>query len=140
MDAPAAAAANVAAIRTRRAGLRQLLAICELSLTTLERAGRGCLQLTELLLESWRDELVEPLRLVHVLQLVLSEIQQRNRRNRVVAEQFARRLRSEHLAAMPGSADPSRPVHTEADVARAADRRFTGVNSHPDAEDRKSVV
>ncbi len=66
--------------------------------------------------------------------MVLSEVQKRNGRDRVVAEELARRLRDEHLAAVPGSGDPRRTVHTETYVAFSADRGLAGVNPHADAE------
>ena len=68
-------------------------------------AGRGRLQRGEVLLEPRRDELVEPLGLVQVLELVLAQVSQGDVRDGIVAEQLARRLRDEHLAAVPGCGD-----------------------------------
>ena len=51
------------------------------------------LQLGEVFLEPWGDELVEPLGLVEVLELMLAQIAQRDVRDRIVTEQLARGLR-----------------------------------------------
>jgi hypothetical protein len=82
-------------------------------------------------LEPRRGELVDPLRLVHVLELVLAEVPQRDIRRRVVAEELARRRGDEHLAAVAGGGDARGAVDAHPDVALAADGRLAGVNAHP---------
>jgi hypothetical protein len=42
------------------------------------------------------------------------------------------RLRKHDLAAVRRCADAGRPVHVEADITIADDRRLSGVNPHPD--------
>ena len=55
-------------------------------------------------------------------------------RDRVVAQQLARGLRDEHLAAVPCCADAGRAVDAEADVALAAHGRLARVDAHADPE------
>jgi hypothetical protein len=76
------------------------------------------------------DDLVDPLGLVHVLELVLPQVSQRHVRDRVVAEQLACCLRCEHLAAVPCCGDAAAAVDTEPHVRLAAHRRLTRVNAH----------
>ncbi len=51
----------------------------------------------------------------------------------VRADQLARRLRGEHLAAVPHRRDSRRAVDVDPDVALVGDYRFPGVDPHPDA-------
>jgi hypothetical protein len=61
---------------------------------------------------------------------VLTQVPQGHVGNRIVTEQLARRLRDEHLAAVPGRADASRTMDAEADIPLAADRRLAGMDAH----------
>jgi hypothetical protein len=115
---------------------RHLLGSClrQLSLAALEGRGRCRLQLGKVVLEPGRDELVEMLRLVEVLELVLTEVSQGDVGDGVVAEQLASGLRDEHLTAVPGRADARRAVDAEADVTLASHGRLARVDAHPHAK------
>ena len=116
--------------------LRQLFSgrLRELSLSTLERCGRRGLELREGLEEPGRDQLIEMLRLVKVLQLVLAQVTQRDVRDRILAKQLAGGLGDKYLAPVTGSADPGRAMHAKADISLAAHSRLARVNAHPDAK------
>jgi hypothetical protein len=75
--------------------------------------------------ESLAPELEEPERLGEVLQPVLAEVGQ------LALDKRARRLREEHLAAVPGGGDPRRQVDVRADVALPAAVRAPRVQAHP---------
>ena len=49
------------------------------------------------------------------------------------AGEVRRRLRQEHLPSMPGSGDPRRPVHVDADVILDLRKRLPRVKPHPHA-------
>ena len=74
------------------------------------------------------------LRLVEVLEPVLTEVAQADLRGPVVAEQLARRLRHEHLAAVPGRADARRTWTPMPDVALAAHAGLARVDAHAHAQ------
>ena len=65
-----------------------------------------------------RPELEEALRRAQVLQPVQAEVAH------IGAGEVRRRLRQEHLPAVPGSRDPRRPVHVEPDVALVRPERL----------------
>ena len=69
-----------------------------------------------------------------VLQVRLAEVVDADAFGQLVAEQRARRLRDEDLAAVAGRADPRRAHDVEPDVALVADRRLAGVQAHPHAD------
>jgi hypothetical protein len=78
--------------------------------------------------EDLRAELEEPLRRAQVLEPVLPQVAHLD------AGEIRRRLREQHLAAVPGGGDPRRAVHVEADVALVAEPlRLAGVHAHPHA-------
>ena len=71
-------------------------------------------------------ELVEPDRLEHVLQPMRPQITQRH-----PVEQCGGRLRNKHLATMPRSHDPGRPVHIHPHILRRHRQRLPGMHTHP---------
>ena len=72
-------------------------------------------------------QLVEPLRLVEILQPPLTEIEDRHAGRQVLLGELLRRRGEQHLAAVPGRPDPRRAMHADPDVALAAAPRLTGV-------------
>ena len=72
-------------------------------------------------------ELEETLRRAQVLQPVEAEVAH------VSIGEVDRRLRQQHLPAVPSSRDPRRPVHIEPGVALVGLKRFPRVQPHPDA-------
>src|SRR5262249_31618132 len=81
---------------------------------------RRRLERRELVVEPRRNELEDVLRLVHVLELVLAEVAQRDVRRWIVAQQLARRLGDEHLSPVTRPGYPRRAVDAKADVTLAA--------------------
>jgi hypothetical protein len=77
--------------------------------------------------EDLRAELEEPLRRAQVLEPVLPQVAHLD------AGEIRRRLREQHLAAVPGGGDPRRAVHVEADVALDIFHRLARVEAHPHA-------
>src|SRR6266545_4938918 len=130
--ATATTATATSSLRCRHRGSGQLLRdrLGELALAALERRRRRSFQWPETLLEAGGEELVDPLGLVQVLQPVLTEVAQRDVGQWIIPEQFAGRLRDEHLSAPTGRADPGGSVHAEADVALLADSRLAGMDAH----------
>ena len=74
-------------------------------------------------------QLEEALRRREVLQTVLTEVA-----NSLAGDEVARRLRQEHLPAVPGGGDPRRPVDVDADVALLGYDRLAGVEPHAHAD------
>ena len=70
-------------------------------------------------------ELEETLGRAQVLQPVQAEIAH------IGAGEVGRRLRQQHLPAVPSGGDPRRPVHVEPDVALVGPERLPRVQSHP---------
>src|SRR5262249_7423243 len=81
-----------------------------------------------------RNELEDVLRLVHVLELVLAEVAQRDVRRWIVAQQLARRLGDEHLSPVTRPGYPRRAVDAKADVTLAAVGRLARVHAHAHTE------
>jgi hypothetical protein len=77
-------------------------------------------------------ELVEVKGLGQVLQPVLAEVVQLERR----VDQIARRLREENLAAVPHGGDARSADDVDTDVAVVGQRGLAGVNANPDPERR----
>ena len=69
-----------------------------------------------------------------VLQVRLAEVVDADALRELVAEQRARRLGEQNLAAVPGGADPRRAHDVQPDVALVADGRLAGVQPHPHAD------
>ncbi len=65
---------------------------------------------------------------------MLTEVTKGDVRDGIVAEQFARRLGHEHLAAVPCRGDPRPAVDTESDIALTAHRRLARVDAHADTQ------
>ena len=76
------------------------------------------------------SQLKDPL-VLHVLQVLLPEVDDRHALRQVVPEQRARRLREQDLAAVARRADARRADDVEAEVALVADGRLAGVQAHP---------
>jgi hypothetical protein len=91
-----------------------------------------CPQRRELRLQARCEELVESLRPRQILEAMLSEVA------RLDIGEIARRLREHDLTTARRGANASRPVHVEADVTTADDRRLSGMDAHADMH-RKSV-
>ena len=72
--------------------------------------------------------------MLDVLQVLLPEVDDRDSVGELVAEQRARRLRKQDLAAVAGRADARGADDVEPEVALVADRRLAGVQAHPDAD------
>ena len=74
-------------------------------------------------------ELEQALRRREVLQTVLAEVA-----NGLAGDEVARRLRQEHLPAVPGGGDPRRAVDVDPDVALVGHDRLARVEPHADAD------
>ena len=72
-------------------------------------------------------ELEDPLGRAQVLQPVQTEVAH------VRAGEVRRRLRQEHLPAVPGGRDPRRPMHVEPDIAFVDQERLPRMQPHPHA-------
>ncbi len=75
------------------------------------------------------SQLKDPL-VLHVLEVLLPEVDDRHALRQVVPEQRARRLREQDLAAVARRADARRANDVEAEVALVADGRLAGVQAH----------
>jgi hypothetical protein len=106
----------------------------EFSFASFERSNTGGLQSREGLLQAGRDELVEPLRLVEVLELMLVQVTERDIRQRIVAEQLPGRLGHERLSAMAGRTDARRAMDADADIALTQGGGLSRVDAHANAE------
>ena len=103
------------------------------------RAWPGLRQLAhgqrrELVLQARAGQLVEALGTVEVGQRDLPQIDQLELPRQVVAHEAGRRVRDQHLAAVPRVADARRLVHRVADVPVAAHVRLAGVKAHTHAQ------
>ena len=84
-------------------------------------------------LERWVlavTELVDAFGGRQILELVLTEIAQLDRR----VQELARRQGDEHLPAVTSGCDPGGAVDVDADVALAGEERLAGMESHPDVD------
>jgi hypothetical protein len=84
-------------------------------------------------LERWKGgstDLVQPDRLAEILEPVLAEIAEVDRR----VEQVPRRLREENLTAVRDGGDPRRAHDVDPDVAVTGEPRLAGVDPDPDPE------
>src|SRR5206468_9285386 len=65
---------------------------------------------------------------------VVADVAHAGARDRLVADDVARRSGDENLAAVRGCRDPCDEVHVEPDVALGPELGLAGVDAHPDAE------
>ena len=70
----------------------------------------------ELVLEARDDELPQVFRTLEVLEPMLAEVAQRDSLRKRVLNECLRDLREQHLAAMPGARDATRPMDVQADI------------------------
>src|SRR5207302_11231224 len=116
--------ATAAPPRTLKARHRLRGRLHQLLLAPLERPDGGRLQRWKLGAKARGDQLVNPVGFIEILEPVFSEVAQGYVRQRVVPEELPRRLRDQHVAAVPGGGNASGAVDAEADVALAADGRL----------------
>ncbi len=97
------------------------------------RTGSQTPQRRKLSVKTGCRELVEVLRLGHVLEAVPPQVDEGHPFQRLGGGDPVRRLREHHLTAVRARGDPGRAVHVHPDVAVLVPRRLTGVQAHPHA-------
>ncbi len=99
------------------------------------RGGRvGGSQRREGVLQAGYGQLPDPLGLVEVLQPVLAEVAHVEAVGQGVLDERVGDLRQQDLPAVPGGAQPGRPVYPEPDEPAGPRGRLGGVEAHPDAD------
>jgi hypothetical protein len=112
------------------------IAIAAAATPALRGGGTGCVrsQRGKVLGERVDLELEDPFRPVEVLQALLAQIAQAHVLGQLVLDQFTRRVREQHLAAVSRSHDPGRAMNTKSDITPFTDRGLARMKSDPDAQ------